>query len=373
MSDKNIHIVSFDVPFPADYGGVIDIYYRIKALYKLGFKITLHCFEYGRGEQKHLEEITEKIYYYKRKKTFLHALNRRPLIVASRRSNELLDRLLEDNFPILFEGIHCGWFLENKEIQKRLTIVRTHNIEHDYYKALAQKASFLKRIYFNQESKKLKRYEPILTKSKAIFCIKESDTLHFNKYTQNTHILPASTPETELKSFVLTEEYALFNGKLSVSENENAAIWIIEHIWKDNPPSIPLIIAGKNPSKKLVSIAVKNGVKIIQNPSKNEMDSLISKARIHVLVSDQSTGIKLKLLSALQTSGHVIVNSSMVEGTNLGELCIICESPSEFKNKIAELSNKELEINTFIHRQEFLNENYNTLKNCGLFTKILPI
>ena len=28
----HLHIVSFNVPWPADYGGVIDVYYRIKAV-----------------------------------------------------------------------------------------------------------------------------------------------------------------------------------------------------------------------------------------------------------------------------------------------------------------------------------------------------
>ena len=104
------------MPYPADYGGVIDVYYRIKALYQLGFKITLHCFEYGRGKQTHLDEITEKTYYYKRQKSFLNGFNKRPFIVSSRRSKEILNRLLEDEYPILFEGLHTTWCLENKAI-----------------------------------------------------------------------------------------------------------------------------------------------------------------------------------------------------------------------------------------------------------------
>ncbi len=32
-SGEHIHLISFDVPFPADYGGVIDVFYKIKAKY----------------------------------------------------------------------------------------------------------------------------------------------------------------------------------------------------------------------------------------------------------------------------------------------------------------------------------------------------
>jgi hypothetical protein len=52
--EKHLHIISFDVPYPANYGGVIDVFYKLKNLHKAGVKIILHCFEYGRGEQKEL-------------------------------------------------------------------------------------------------------------------------------------------------------------------------------------------------------------------------------------------------------------------------------------------------------------------------------
>ncbi|MEI7802398.1 MAG: mannosyltransferase, partial [Bacteroidota bacterium] len=44
---NQLHIISFNVPYPPDYGGVIDVYYKIKALKEAGVKIHLHCYEYG--------------------------------------------------------------------------------------------------------------------------------------------------------------------------------------------------------------------------------------------------------------------------------------------------------------------------------------
>ena len=32
MTENHLHIISFDVPYPANYGGVIDVFYRVKAL-----------------------------------------------------------------------------------------------------------------------------------------------------------------------------------------------------------------------------------------------------------------------------------------------------------------------------------------------------
>jgi hypothetical protein len=54
-----INIVAFDVPFPANYGGVIDVFHKIKTFNQLGVKVHLHCFEYGRGNQPELEQYCE--------------------------------------------------------------------------------------------------------------------------------------------------------------------------------------------------------------------------------------------------------------------------------------------------------------------------
>ena len=367
MTEKQIHIVAFDVPFPADYGGVIDIYYRIKALYELGYKITLHCFDYGRGKQPHLTEITENVYYYSRSKTIWNGFNKRPFIVASRRSKILLNRLLEDDFPILFEGIHSTWFLENTSIQKRKTFVRTHNIEHDYYTALAKNVGFLKSLYFRLEAYKLIRYESIVSKASKVLCIKESDADHMRKFNSNTFVLPASLPELTKNEYVHTELFALFNGNLSVPENEASACWIIDNIWSKNPNLIPLKIAGRNPSEKLIKLANRYAIALVVNPSKEEMDLLLSKARVHILVSDQSTGVKLKLLSALQTSGHVLVNDKMVDGTNLDAISTVCKTTEEFIFNIKQLSKNQLDVINYKKRINFIQNNFSTIKNCQIF------
>ena len=57
MQDKHLHIISFDIPYPPDYGGVVDVFYKIKALSLLGIKIHLHCFEYGRKHAAVLNEL----------------------------------------------------------------------------------------------------------------------------------------------------------------------------------------------------------------------------------------------------------------------------------------------------------------------------
>ncbi|MBK7268626.1 MAG: hypothetical protein IPI07_03635 [Flavobacteriales bacterium] len=110
MTERHLHIVSFDVPAPPDYGGVIDVYYKVTALAELGVKVHLHCYSYGRKPAAELEQFCESVHYYPRSTSKHLLLSALPYVVVSRKSEELLDRLLQDDHPILFEGLHACHF-----------------------------------------------------------------------------------------------------------------------------------------------------------------------------------------------------------------------------------------------------------------------
>ena len=90
MSDLHLHIVSFDIPYPANYGGVIDVFYKAKALAEKGVKVHLHCFKYGRKHSELLEDLFFEVKYYRRDISKKHLIKSIPYIVGSRVSEELL-------------------------------------------------------------------------------------------------------------------------------------------------------------------------------------------------------------------------------------------------------------------------------------------
>ena len=370
MSSKHIHIIALDVPYPADYGGAIDMYYRIEALYKLGYEIDLHCFEYGRGHQDTLGNITRSVSYYSREKNLTDWFVPMPFIVKTRRSDELLHALLKDKSPILFEGLHSTFYLGDERLNDRIKIVRTHNIEHEYYSELAKQATGLKRMFFKSEARKLQKYEPILSKADHILAIQKNDLVHFKAFNHKVHLLPACAPPIAGTSYINTDSYCLFHGNLSVLENENAALWIIKSLGSLN---IELVIAGKNPSDRLRKICSDYGVDLIESPSDEKMQELVQEARVHVLYTDQPTGLKLKLLSALNSSGHVVVNNKMVTGTQLGTYCQVENTPKSFAYAVQTAMEKELPKETFDERQKYLQENFDSRRNCEIFDRIINV
>lgn len=80
--DKNLHILCPDVPWPADYGGVIDPFYLLVQLKAVGIQVYLHCFTQNRAPQKELEKYCKEVHYYRRDKTALLS-NTLPYIVKA--------------------------------------------------------------------------------------------------------------------------------------------------------------------------------------------------------------------------------------------------------------------------------------------------
>lgn len=91
--DKYLNIVSFNIPYPANYGGVIDVYYKLEALRACGVKLILHCFEYERPHAPELESICDKVFYYKRRTGVIANLTWLPYNVYSRKDHRLIENL----------------------------------------------------------------------------------------------------------------------------------------------------------------------------------------------------------------------------------------------------------------------------------------
>jgi hypothetical protein len=227
MQERKLHIVCHDVPYPPDYGGVFDLYYKIMTLHEEGIKIHLHCFTSGREEQPILNTFCEQVYYYQRRtghKGFSHQL---PYIVCSRSNPELLERLLQDEYPILLEGVHCSYLMQDSRFIKRKILLRLHNVESVYYKQLANcSTSWLKKLYYLRESAVLRNYErqiasswPLLTVSKA-----DADMAAISYQSKNITVIPVFLPFQNIESPQGTGCYCLYHGNLSVDENEKAVI-----------------------------------------------------------------------------------------------------------------------------------------------------
>lgn len=339
-SDNHIHIVSFDIPCPVNYGGVIDVFFKLKALVERGLKVHFHCFEYGREHSERLEALCETTQYYKRDMSFWKAFSKIPYIVTSRISEDLIQDLLKDDYPIILEGLHsCGVLLDPRMKGRRI-FVRSHNVEHDYYQYLAETEKNLRKKHFLKiESRKLRKFESILAEATGVLAISNKDYEYFKERFDNVYLIPAYAGFDKVDVLEGQGDFVLYHGKLDVSENYNAAEFLIKEVFRGS--DIKLKIAGMNPPRYLVKlIENERNIELIENPEDDVLQDLIRNAQINILVTAQSTGLKLKLLNALFNGRYCVVNDKMVEGLDINDLCIVANTADEMKTVVSDLMTK---------------------------------
>ncbi|MEM7103751.1 MAG: glycosyltransferase [Bacteroidota bacterium] len=372
MVDKEIHIVSFNVPYPPNYGGVIDVFYKIKALANAGVKIHLHTFQYGRPKSEKLEEYCEKVYYYDRRISLGGIFSKMPIIVSSRSNERLLNLLIGYDFPILFEGLHTTRYINHPDLKGRQLIVRTHNVEWQYYKHLATlEKKWYKRLYFNIEAKRLKQYERFLTNASEFICISNDDQKYYEElFPGKTIFIPAFHENDKLQIEPGNGEYVLYHGDLSVKDNEAAALFLINEVFKSTP--IKLIIAGLNPGQILKDrVRHFDHISLTPNPGFKEMRSLIANAHVNLLYSFQSAGMKLKLLNALFLGRHCVVNSKMVQNSEMERLCIVADSGLEIAEALKRIVDQPFGQEEIAKRENLLIDRFSNQNNGQLLTSII--
>lgn len=366
MSDKHLHIISFDVPYPPNYGGVIDVFYKIKELHEKGVRIHLHIIEYpGRDRAPELEQYCEIVNYYPRLTGMKSAFTLQPYIVQSRRSPAMLNNLLKDDYPILFEGLHSCFYIDHPKLSKRLLIYRESNIEHHYYYNLFKAESHWgKKAYFLMESFKLLLFQKKLKHADIMMVVSKGDRDYLQKVfpEKQVNFIPSFHANTSVQSYVGSGDYFLYHGNIEVPENEAAAKFLISKVFAKTKHK--LIIAGMNPPRSIYQLAAKHkNLEIIANPKEAEMTRLIKDAHANILVTFQASGLKLKLLNTLYNGRHCIVNSTMLNGTDLEDICIIGNKASDLRRIIDETAEREFTAGMIRKRSEILQVNFSNAVN----------
>lgn len=359
----HLHIVSFDNPYPPNYGGVIDVYYKLKALHEAGVSIILHTFEYGRQPSVVLNEFCSKVYYYPRKKWVNPYTGNLPYIVQTRNSNALLQNLLLDNAPILFEGLHTCFFLNHPDLKTRFKMVRMHNIEHDYYTNLQKvEHNVWKKYFFSRESARLRVFESVLNHTQLILAISENDKNYLEQHYKQVFHITAFHSNEQIKAKTGAGSFACYHGKLSVGENDEAARFLASSVFSKT--DFPLQIAGDNPSNELKQVCkLYTNITLFEHLNTEQISKKIQDAHINVLPTFQATGIKLKLINVLFQGRHVIVNKPMVANTGLEQLCHVASSAEEMIKLIDELKDKPFTAEEIQRREKLLMERFSNAQN----------
>ncbi len=362
--NPHLHIIALDNPWPPDYGGAIDMYYKIRALAAEGVKINLHLFAYGRNDTGDLADRVQALHIYPRRRSPMALFSSLPFIVRTRINAKLVNNILENPAPVLFEGIHTTGILQ--QLKDLPAFLRVHNVERDYYDYLAHnETNFFRQRYFGRESRKLAEYEPqIWGQVKASFTLHPNDTKRIAAYGRAVEV-PVFHPFERVEiDTEKTEKFVLFHGNLSVIENQKAVFFL----WKKvvRPLGIRMVVAGKNPSEALKDLARQNPhLGLVADPTSGQMLRLVHQAHVHLIYSDNPSGMKLKLLYALFRGKQILVSRALVENTPLAAITRAAENTAEdWRAKLRELWHSEPDVESELRlRNQVLGEHYDNRRN----------
>lgn len=370
---KAVNVVSFSIPYPPNYGGIIDVFYQLKALHATGIKIYLHCFQYDRQPASELNEYCAQVFYYKRKTDLVNNLSHTPYIVKSRSNKELLNNLLKNDYPIIFEGLHSCFFLTDKLLQNRLKIYRACNIEHEYYRHLAASSSKIKdKLFYIIESKKLKHYQKFLRYTDAMLTVSTKDYDYLKRTFPDNKVvcMPCFHCNNSITSHTGRGSYALYHGNLSVEENIDAVKYLINNVFSKT--DIDFVVAGLKPTDEIRDLIYRSRrVRLVPNPDEETMRELITDAHVNVLYTNQATGLKLKLLNVLYQGRFVLANSKMCAGTELEKVCLIADCDEDMIKGLDDLFEKPFTREYITLREQVLEEHYNNRKNLQTLLDVL--
>jgi hypothetical protein len=366
--NKRLDLVSFDIPYPPNYGGIIDVFYKIKELHKLGVKIYLHVFLFGhKTKQTELEKYCEQVFYYKRKSIFTSLFSKLPFRLKSRVNKHLTNNLKSIDTPILFEGLHTIYPLYKYNLNN--CFVRTHNIEHSYFFGLAKsEKNILKKLFFKLEGWKLKKFEKHLNKAKGIFTISPFEQNYFSNIYNNSYYIPAFHEYIEIVNSSESERFILYHGDLRVADNIKAALFLID-VYKKSPYKF-VIASSIKAESVLEKIKKYDNIFLEEIPNKKDLDFLLNTAHINTLITFQKTGIKLKLLNTLYRGKHIIANSELIEDTGLESLCHLANTKKEILEKTAQLFNEQFS-DTEVQKRSIKLKQFNPIESAKKIVDII--
>ncbi len=338
---RHLHIICTGVPWPVDNSVAIDTFYTLEALHNQGIKIHLHYFcSLTNCHPTELNKYCESVHPYQSE------IQRKDLPGPPCTGGDTMAMAIsQDNYPVLFEGIECTGIIRQVATSNRKVVVRMYNDECRYCDHLAKSSGlFFQKISLKRRSRDIKTYEDSLPGNCLYAFSTQENAASFREDHQLAYVdyLPVFFPFRTVTSKTGIGNFCLYHGDLSDPCNERAALWLLSKVFNDI--STPLIIAGKNPGKQIRKLAEFYAHScLITDPSPAELEDLIEKAQIHVLPSFSNKRPELKLVHAMFSGRHCVVNDNAVMGTALEKGCYIGKNANAFKSIILQLYHRPFE------------------------------
>ena len=325
---KKVLVASPDIPYPPYHGGRVDVWGRVLALRRLGFRVDLIATAKEAPEDSDIrvmEEAVERFVWLKRDIRLSQILHPSPFQLVSR--HNLGDVRLTDKYDLLLlEGEYVLPILDNPTLSADHIVLRKHNDEASYFRELAASVGPGKlKAYFLLESLKFQRLRASVARRIehiAFISLDEYRNLSPRYPRSESFWLPPPVGERNGK-YPSDSRTALCLGSFFMSNNREGMTWYLREIHPrlSDVPDYSLVIAGNSRGIGVGWLAELtsgySNVRIVDSPT--DLDPVYREASVFVCPILHGAGVKLKTIEAIQNGLPVVCTSVGNEGTGLSD------------------------------------------------------
>lgn len=352
----NFLVLSPEAVYPANTGGRIGIFNKIKYLKQLRNSVEVICIVNSDEEVQVQESVLSKM------GIICHSINRNkkknfniikalffPYTVASRTYKyikRLCCQIIKDTKIdyVLAEAPPMLMNIDSKILDNTKVILFQHNIEYVTMRSngRAQK-TFVKRVIYFFESLRMETFEKLLYRKNflsAVTFVSDADKEFFDNNLNYgkvpTFLLPVGAESHEAVDSESNANNVVIVGKMSYAPNIEGVLWFCNKVWNNIKKSVPdarLYIVGKDPDKCLLNLASDD---IIVTGTVDSVDDYYKMSSVAVIPLFSGGGVKTKLIEASSYKIPIVCTTSGVKGTMYknGEHILVSDDEEQFADLV---------------------------------------
>lgn len=358
MNTSRLTVVAHELPYPADHGGKVDTWNRLVGLSRLGIELQLITWaNSSKPDRATMPDAVHAIVHdaIVLPRNIFRALRwhgthpPRMLTYGVNGADRSKLARAVDNFgpdAILLEAWPAYLTATAVAVSvRRPLLYRSQNIEHLYLRHQAALACGLHRWKLLFNSYGFRRVEAEIRRNAAIvfdICCDDSEYWASAACMSRSVVLPPTWlgDHSSARDIVSRDIDVLFAGNLWTSNNVDGLLWFIEEVLPQIRTAIPrrlhIVLAGANPSPRLIRASEWAQVECVANPE--NIDAFTRRARVAINPVRRSSGVNIKMLTLLASGARIVATEAGTRGlpSECIALCGISSESAQFASRVIE-------------------------------------
>ncbi|MDX8340537.1 glycosyltransferase family 4 protein [Draconibacterium sp. IB214405] len=384
----NILQVTNKVPFPAKDGGAIACMNLTRGFSQLGHRVTVLAMNTLKHhvQPNEIPEDIKQLATFKlvdvpaRINAFAALVNllfsQKPYnavrFIDKNFSDALVELLTNNQFDIIqLEGLYvCPYIPVIRKYSKATVVYRAHNVEFEIWERAAKLSHGLKKIYLQNLSKRIRRFEKGLLNSYDVLVpitSRDGDRLDKLGNVKDKLVSQTGVDTSRLVADKSEMEFpSLFHlGSLEWAPNQEGVLWFIENCWPEihkTYPELRFYVAGRNAPQWLIDKLNVDGV-VFEGEVADAYRFMNSKA-IMIVPLFSGSGMRIKIIEGMALGKSIISTSIGAEGITVtdGEDIRIANDATGFIAAISQLiEDKDYFERIGNNAAAFIRENFDNL------------